>query len=375
MLEVLTLTTGSHARSLCNPRKLLGGWTALGLLSSIFFLLVLGFVLTMTILMSTTRLTTAMDCRASSDLCSALYVSAKTTMLLIMLERAYAVRMAALGCATGHNAHRRKLRFTNREDFIFMALGVLVILAASVVILLAIDRRQLYGFLITGGDTPDESTKMVCRYTYGKAFVIIVLCGEMICTVVLSLMFFLLLRPLGLRMSCIWSEVMQVPAMTAACRRALHKLRRGSRNNSAADENASSSSTAGMTYAHSSGSPRSLDGTHDAEAEKGLGIIIEQVTMTIQDHRQPVLRLARKCLLGTILMMLPTIANVTTMIAYGHSEQPWICLMLCTLDLTWTLCVVHWLLDTHSSDGTKRKAADDLDGIAVTKPDRISDRI
>lgn len=41
--------------------------------------------------------------------------------------------------------------------------------------------------------------------------------------------------------------------------------------------------------------------------------------------------------------MIPTVANLTGVLITRGREQGWMCLTLCSLDVTWTVTVVHWL--------------------------------
>jgi len=75
-----------------------------------------------------------------------------------------------------------------------------------------------------------------------------------------------------------------------------------------------------------------------------------------------------KTLIGTVLIVIPTIANLALMASVGGREQAWLCFTICTVDgkllllflllsyslylsgsmlilraVTWAVCVIHWL--------------------------------
>ncbi|TID19455.1 Helicase [Venturia nashicola] len=54
-------------------------------------------------------------------------------------------------------------------------------------------------------------------------------------------------------------------------------------------------------------------------------------------------RLVWKTIGGTILIVLPTIANLVSLTVVGGREHAWICYTVCTADITWSVCVIHWL--------------------------------
>ncbi|KAF2733537.1 hypothetical protein EJ04DRAFT_565069 [Polyplosphaeria fusca] len=50
-----------------------------------------------------------------------------------------------------------------------------------------------------------------------------------------------------------------------------------------------------------------------------------------------------KSLAGSIAVMLPTAANIAALSAQQGRELSWLCLILCIVDVTWAVCVIHWL--------------------------------
>ncbi|QDS70460.1 hypothetical protein FKW77_009935 [Venturia effusa] len=74
-------------------------------------------------------------------------------------------------------------------------------------------------------------------------------------------------------------------------------------------------------------------------ASKG-GPYHQEVTRTVANRVE---RLVWKTIGGTILVVLPTIANLVSLTAVGGREHAWICYTVCTADITWSVCVIHWL--------------------------------
>ncbi|KAF2811487.1 uncharacterized protein BDZ99DRAFT_384865 [Mytilinidion resinicola] len=60
-----------------------------------------------------------------------------------------------------------------------------------------------------------------------------------------------------------------------------------------------------------------------------------------------------KSVIGSILVSLPTITNVSLLFSMKGRELGWLCFVCCTLDVTWAVCVLHWLtVDPAEVDGT-----------------------
>lgn len=62
-----------------------------------------------------------------------------------------------------------------------------------------------------------------------------------------------------------------------------------------------------------------------------------------QSRVSQVEQLVWKTIIGTILVVLPTIANLVSLNAVGGREHAWICYTVCTADITWSVCIIHWL--------------------------------
>ncbi|KAF9700565.1 hypothetical protein EKO04_001637 [Ascochyta lentis] len=50
-----------------------------------------------------------------------------------------------------------------------------------------------------------------------------------------------------------------------------------------------------------------------------------------------------KCLIGSTLVMLPTVANMTQFYIMNSRELGWVCLTICTFDVSWGVIIVNWL--------------------------------
>ncbi|KAF2490496.1 hypothetical protein BU16DRAFT_494556 [Lophium mytilinum] len=61
-----------------------------------------------------------------------------------------------------------------------------------------------------------------------------------------------------------------------------------------------------------------------------------------------------KSVIGSILVSLPTVTNISLLFSMKGRELGWLCFVCCTLDVTWAVCVLHWLtVDPAEVDGTK----------------------
>ncbi|KAI9855277.1 MAG: hypothetical protein M1824_006204 [Vezdaea acicularis] len=63
------------------------------------------------------------------------------------------------------------------------------------------------------------------------------------------------------------------------------------------------------------------------------------------DNRGLVERLAWKSLVAGVGVLCSTVANLSLLFYLRGFEQSWLCFMLCTIDITWGVLVVHWV--TH----------------------------
>ncbi|KAF2854361.1 hypothetical protein T440DRAFT_544678 [Plenodomus tracheiphilus IPT5] len=85
-------------------------------------------------------------------------------------------------------------------------------------------------------------------------------------------------------------------------------------------------------------------------------------TVTVDLHRsnQRMVRqmehLLVKTLVGSVLIMLPTLGNLISLCVLGGRELGWVCLTICTLDVTWQTCVFHWLTEGISEARQKALA-------------------
>ncbi|KAH6633121.1 hypothetical protein C7974DRAFT_412144 [Boeremia exigua] len=91
-----------------------------------------------------------------------------------------------------------------------------------------------------------------------------------------------------------------------------------------------------------------------------------------------------KCLIGSTLVMLPTVANMAQFYVMNSRELGWVCLTICTLDVSWGVVIVNWLtigsaeaeqnLTTLQSqrNGQPGAKADHIDTSLVTRDDEPS---
>ncbi|KAF2630365.1 hypothetical protein BU25DRAFT_335195, partial [Macroventuria anomochaeta] len=54
-------------------------------------------------------------------------------------------------------------------------------------------------------------------------------------------------------------------------------------------------------------------------------------------------KLLLRTLIGSILVMIPTVGNMAALTAMEGRELGWVCLTTCTFDVVWTVGVFHWL--------------------------------
>ncbi|OJD29424.1 uncharacterized protein BKCO1_8100025 [Diplodia corticola] len=78
-------------------------------------------------------------------------------------------------------------------------------------------------------------------------------------------------------------------------------------------------------------------------------------------------KLVLKTVVGAFLIMLPTTANLALLFKLGNHEQGWLCSTICSLDVTWSVCIVHWLTVDHADlDGSIDLPAANATGKSVT---------
>jgi len=64
---------------------------------------------------------------------------------------------------------------------------------------------------------------------------------------------------------------------------------------------------------------------------------------TVAGQQWKVYRLVWKSLIGSVLIFIPTVVNLCLFYRMHAHELGWFCFMLCTLDVVWSVCVLHWL--------------------------------
>ncbi|KKY13619.1 hypothetical protein UCDDS831_g08856 [Diplodia seriata] len=63
-------------------------------------------------------------------------------------------------------------------------------------------------------------------------------------------------------------------------------------------------------------------------------------------------KLVFKTVIGGVLVMVPTTANLVLLFRWEAHEPGWMCATICSLDVTWSVVVVHWLtVDPADLDG------------------------
>ncbi|KAF3042141.1 hypothetical protein E8E12_006643 [Didymella heteroderae] len=65
-------------------------------------------------------------------------------------------------------------------------------------------------------------------------------------------------------------------------------------------------------------------------------------------------KLLAKTFLGSVLVMLPTVGNMSALSALSGRELGWLCLTTCTFDVVWTVSIFHWLTGS-TKDAEKRR--------------------
>ncbi|KAL1638682.1 hypothetical protein SLS58_008714 [Diplodia intermedia] len=64
-------------------------------------------------------------------------------------------------------------------------------------------------------------------------------------------------------------------------------------------------------------------------------------------------KLVFKTVVGGVLVMVPTTANLVLLFRWEAHEPGWMCATICSLDVTWSIVVVHWLtVDPADLDGS-----------------------
>ncbi|PVI04404.1 hypothetical protein DM02DRAFT_503467, partial [Periconia macrospinosa] len=76
---------------------------------------------------------------------------------------------------------------------------------------------------------------------------------------------------------------------------------------------------------------------------RGLGNDVQYSVVQKNAMNKHIKILLLKCLVGSVLVMLPTVGNMIQFYLMRGRELGWICLTLCTLDITWCCIIVNWL--------------------------------
>ncbi|OAL50872.1 hypothetical protein IQ07DRAFT_643014 [Pyrenochaeta sp. DS3sAY3a] len=62
-----------------------------------------------------------------------------------------------------------------------------------------------------------------------------------------------------------------------------------------------------------------------------------------QDAAKKIEKLLWRTFIGSCLVLIPTAGNLASLTSLKGRELGWVCLTICTFDITWTVCVFHWL--------------------------------
>lgn len=59
--------------------------------------------------------------------------------------------------------------------------------------------------------------------------------------------------------------------------------------------------------------------------------------------------LIKRSLAAALLLMFPTILNLSIMLKYNGFEEGWACFISCSFDVTWSVAIIHWLTTAETS--------------------------
>ncbi|KAF2678934.1 hypothetical protein K458DRAFT_315510, partial [Lentithecium fluviatile CBS 122367] len=76
---------------------------------------------------------------------------------------------------------------------------------------------------------------------------------------------------------------------------------------------------------------------------KGRGNAPQYTDQQRQAWNKNIKILLWKCLVGSTLVMLPTVGNMAQFYVMKGRELGWICLTVCTLDVSWGVIIINWL--------------------------------
>ncbi|KAF2788086.1 hypothetical protein K505DRAFT_286769 [Melanomma pulvis-pyrius CBS 109.77] len=284
---VLALFLGFRAKTLKNNALRKCNFTSILVLLLYFF--GLGFILSTSIVESGQGLSTHKLCYSSAMICLVFYTGNKLTIYLFLLERARIVRSPFM-------PRHRDYLWLPGIIIIVGGFGTIAIIGylSPIVELSALDGRCRIGL-------PSQVSFPLLSFDVGV-------------NILLTGVFLWLLRPvlsfhgLGTLGGVCGNRV------TRAVKRSLGRtseLESGSRSSSSNDGN-----------------------TAVFEGED------ERLTRAINRNIKTLLW---KSLIGSCAIMLPTVANMAQFYIMQGRELGWICLTICTLDVSWGIIVINWL--------------------------------
>ncbi|KAG8631993.1 hypothetical protein KVT40_001133 [Elsinoe batatas] len=261
-------------------------------------------------------------CNAAVYCCVVFYFMSKGFIQLFLIERAHAVR-----------AHK----FSRRHDRIYIALLAAIICGFGSVMVAAMVWPIAEVSGIDG----------ICRIGLPVAISGSIIAADMIINAALTGVFVWLLRPLARNRT-----------VSAGSSNGIMVHRRVSLSSATPSPGSVPESNAVNTAFHRRSD---IISTADADSLKGVGTtritnVIErqQTYETERESYRPrdviisrnanwIDKLILKSTIGTVLVILPTIANLGFLAHQGGRERAWICLTFCTVDVTWAVLILHWL--------------------------------
>ncbi|KAL1613935.1 hypothetical protein SLS54_010145 [Diplodia seriata] len=266
----------------------------------LMYILGIIFIVALAILSNGLGIRTYADCHAAIIMCLAFYMGSKLLLYLFLVERAHVIRAPSTR------------RLSDKVWLTGMAIVCLGFGALSVV-----------GFLWPVAKITDGQ----CRVGLLSRVTIPIISFDIVINIGFTVLFIRLLWPLL----------------------SFHS-KRASRLGLAAT---SSSSWHRRVLA-----PRSRQQQHDQPAVevrgKDAAVAVAPARIDVGNTRllKVLRKLVFKTVIGGVLVMVPTTANLVLLFRWEAHEPGWMCATICSLDVTWSVVVVHWLtVDPADLDG------------------------
>ncbi|EON66011.1 hypothetical protein W97_05254 [Coniosporium apollinis CBS 100218] len=253
------------------------------LLVVMLYLLCLAFVFSAAVIESGLGLSNLSICYSAIIVCLVFYVGSKVVMYMFLVERAHALRAPYL----------RRTR-----DWIWLFGMIIVVTGFGSIAIIA--------FIFPLAEMSPEDGR--CRIGLPLKVTIPLLTFDIVINVALTSIFVHHLGPL-IRFESNVGGISGNPYMPSHIGGSLKRLFRKSK-------------------------PRiSVSSTLDGDWTTNLN----------HENMRAVEKLVWKSLIGAVVVMIPTVINLTLLYHWQGREQGWLCFTICTLDATWQVCVVHWL--------------------------------